>query len=413
MRYHAGVARSTRAPQRRALWDRTNHANGGFKDNTPGAWLDTNGPVWWVGSDSPRAMMPSGQTAGRSAITRATNLIVGRLGASSWTVASGTPRWVSDPMLCRPDERYPPAQWDAGERLPQSVFWGSWIRSALLSGMGWLVFTEDAVGQPNPGSLKVLDPWCVSPDPQHPQRRQIQWDGWSTPIPVDDENRFYWTGGRQWRLLELRNPTTPVDAYTGMTPGTLAWHAAELGLIDAQLAYAVGMYGGGGVPSGYLKMSAPQATQEQADALKEAWMTAHGGGTRQVAVLNATVDYQAIAVSPVDAAIAEMKKLSLTDVANAFGVPGYLIGAPVVGMTYSNVQMELTSLYQFTLMPWAQHVQETLSALLPIGTDLDIHPIGEDAGDVAAALAALGQPSQPGLGAPVGPPAVPANVPAG
>lgn len=373
---------------RRALWDRTNHANRGFKDNTPGGWVSTNGPVWWVGNDSPWGVVPQGQQAGRAAITRATNLIVNRLAASSWTVASGTPRWVSDPMLCRPDARYPLPLWDAGLRLPQTLFWGAWIRSALLWGMGWLIFTEDSMGQPNPGSLAVLDPWSVSSDAQRPGLRQISTTS-GTTIPLNSENRFT-LGGGTWRLLELRNPTTPVDGYTGMTPGTLAWHAVELGLIDAQLAYAAGMYGGGGVPSGYLKISAPAATQEQADSLRDSWMANHGNGSRSVAVLNATVDYQAVAVSPVDAAIAEMKKLSLTDVANAFGVPGYLIGAPVVGMTYSNVQMELASLYQFTLMPWAAHVQETLSALLPAGTDLDIHPVGEDAVDVASALAAAG-----------------------
>ena len=151
--------------------------------------------------------------------------------------------------------------------------------------------------------------------------------------------------------------------------------------MDAQLHYAAGMYSGGGVPSGYLKVKAPQLTQDQASGLQSSWETAHGGGQRRTAVLGAEVDYQAVAVSPVDAALAEMKKLSLVDVANAYGVPGYLIGAPEgSSMTYSNVEMQLEALYQFTLKPWTVAIEETLSALLPAGVTLNIAPSGERAG---------------------------------
>src|SRR5580765_8072493 len=142
------MARTTRPTHSRALWDRTNHANRGFKDNTPAAWVDTNGPVWWVGSDQARAYLaPASATAGRSAITRAANLIVGRLAACPWEVAGGTPRWVTDPMLTRPDARFPMPVWPAGQRVGRSLFWGTWIRCALLWGMGWVIFTEDSQGQ--------------------------------------------------------------------------------------------------------------------------------------------------------------------------------------------------------------------------------------------------------------------------
>jgi HK97 family phage portal protein len=114
-----------------------------------------------------------------------------------------------------------------------------------------------------------------------------------------------------------------------------------------------------------LKVTQGTLTQDAADTLRSSWNAAHGGPGRATAILSPSVDYTPIAVSPVDAALVEMKRLSLLDVANAFGVPGYMLGAEGPSMTYSNVEMEAANLYEFTLKPWAVSVEETLSALLP------------------------------------------------
>jgi HK97 family phage portal protein len=343
----------------------------GFKQNgPPGGWVSTNGPVWWVGSD--RAYLAPGQVAGMSAITRATNLIVNRIAAAPWEVAGDQPRWVSDPMLLRPDDRYS-SMYPAAQRLPRSVFWAQLIRSALSWGMGYLVFVEDAAGMPLAGTLALLSPSVVETDPR--ERGVYRRVGPYPGIDVGADGRLQ---GTPYRMVELRNPTTPVDELTGTTPGTLAYHAAEFGMMADQLAYAVGMYSGNGVPSGYIKVNTPQLSQAQVDTIGGNWMAAHGSGGRKVAVLPGNADYTPIGISPVDAALVEMKRLSLQDVANAYGVPGNLIGAPEGGsMTYSNVEMQMQALYEFTLRPWAVAVEETLSALLPAGTTLDIRPAGE------------------------------------
>ena len=362
-----------------ARYARTNFANGGFKDNTPGGWVESNGPVWWYGTDQAGALLAS-SPAGRSAVSRSENLIVNRIAAAPWSLSNGEPcRWLTDPAATRarandalPGELMAEA---FPMRLPRSLFWGAWIRSALSWGMGYLMYVPGGDGEPLAGAMRVLPPESVETDPwQAGAARSIgRSDGSS--YEVDSDGRVL---GTPYRLLELRNPTTPLDAVTGATPGTLMWHAAELGLIDTQLYYALGMYGGAGVPSGYLKVGTPDFTQEQADALIEVWRNAHGSGQRGTAVLNASTEYQPIAVSPIDAALVEMKRLSLQDVANAFGVPGYLIGAPEGGsMTYSNVEMSLQALYEFTLLPWAVAVEETLSALLPGSTTVRVTPQGE------------------------------------
>lgn len=376
---------------------RTNLANRGFKDNTPGGWISTNGPVWWYGSD--RAYLVS-EPAGRAAITRATNLIVNRIAAVPWSTSRGDALWLQDPCRCRDDGTGVQAPYPL--RQPRSVFWGSWIRSALSWGMGYLLYQLGSDGQPQAGTLRVVNPQNVDTNPAWPSgaTRTIT-SGSGLASPVDDQGVVVLAGTR-YLLVELRNPTTPVDPETGATPGTLAYHAAELGLIDDQLFYASAMYGGGGVPSGYLKVNTPGFTQAQADQLLSTWNTAHATGSRNTAVLSASTEYTAIAVSPVDAALADMKRLSLQDVANAFGIPGYMIGAPGTSMTYSNVEMEKQGFYEFTLLPWAVAVEETLSALLPSDRRVEITPGGERTGDGALSPAAVGADNQPGTDVPPG-----------
>ncbi len=356
----------------RSIWQRTNSA-AGFKLNQPEGWA-SEGPVWWNGSD---AFLPTESTQGFAAVTKAESVIVNRIATAHWNVKpDGPPRWVTDPMLTREDDRYPSPAWPAALRLPAPYFWGQWIRSALRSGMGWLIFAEDSQGRPWPGSMHVLPFHTVTcpadSNGDGPYRRIEAPNGSS--IDLDADNRFELDlPGDTWRLLELRNPTTPLNASTGITPGTLPYHAAELGLLPAIAEYTYGTYRGSGVPSGFLKVNSPQLTKERADELKNRWLEQHGTGRRSVAVLTSMIDYTPISYSPVDAAVADMKRLSLVDVANAYCVPIFMLGGPAGHSNmYSNVQMEQQSLWTHTIQPWAKSIEATVSCLLPQGTDLEI-----------------------------------------
>ena len=151
--------RAVRPSQQRAIYARTNNP-GGFKSNTPGGWVDTSGPVWWYGSD--QAYLAGSPSGGRAAVTRAVNLISNRLAGGRWLLTSGAaPRWISDPMATRPDDRGL-VVWPAAERVPASTFWNAYIRQAITAGMGWLICqTSDATGEPLAGSLHLLPPEMV------------------------------------------------------------------------------------------------------------------------------------------------------------------------------------------------------------------------------------------------------------
>lgn len=276
-------------------------------------------------------------------------------------------------MLHRADDRYAAPTWDAALRLPGPLFWGQWIRSSLMWGMGWLIYAEDSRGQPFPGSMRVLNPTQVEIGGLFNEdvlRVIVSANGDRTLVDFDG---YFNLNGSRWRLLELRNPTTPLNTALGVTPGNIQYHTLELSLLPAIADYSAGTFNGGGVPSGFIKVQNPQLTQEQADNLKAQWLKSHGGGRRSVAILTSTMEYTPISISPLDASLAEMKKLSTVDVANAFCVPPFMLGGPAGhSNVYSNVETEQKALWIHTLIPWARTVESTLSTLLPAGTDLKI-----------------------------------------
>jgi HK97 family phage portal protein len=246
------------------------------------------------------------------------------------------------------------------------VFWAQFMRSALLKGMGYLIFEEDVLGAPIAGTLRLLNPDMVSPQwaDGYIYRRigneQIQGGGY---VETDFDGHFT-LGGRTYRLIELLNPTGWVDEY-GMTKGVLEMHATELGLANQAISYGTGSFRSG-VPAGYLKTSVPNFNKEQADKLRARWLEHHGGDRRSIAVLNATTDFVPIQMSPLDMALIESRKMSLIDIANAFGVPAYMLGGSDGGSnTYSNAESRNRDFLSYSLLPWANALEDALSSLVP------------------------------------------------
>jgi HK97 family phage portal protein len=107
-------------------------------------------------------------------------------------------------------------------------------------------------------------------------------------------------------------------------------------------------------------------TQTAADKLKAKWLENHGGDRRSIAVLNSTTEFVPINLSPVDAALDQVKRLNVADVAYAFGLDPMTLGAGLNNSaTYTNLRDAWENHRDFGLGPWIAAVQDTLSALLP------------------------------------------------
>lgn len=348
--------------------------------NEPDGWVSDgmHGPVWWVSSDQDgSAVGPGGPYSVRllPAVARLTGLITDPLSVAPWKVVEDgfggdildTPRFIQDPQLVRPDDRFSTPILPSVSRLPRSAFFSAWIRQAVLAGQSAIAFLEDSTGSPLAGSLRLIDSMHLSTtrDEQGTLCWQLGADGEQVTF---DRDGYAVIGSLVWRLVVLRDPHATPDA-DGRTPSVFERHPSAFGLGADVDRFMAGTFSSGGTPSGVLSVSQPAPiTQEQADALKSSWMAAHSGSRRSVAVLASTVGYTPISASPIDLSMIESKRASLADLSMAFcldpqGALGISMGS---SSTYSNIQQWFNRM-KADLLPWIEAVEQTVSALLPAG----------------------------------------------
>jgi HK97 family phage portal protein len=247
--------------------------------------------------------------------------------------------------------------------------------------MGYVIFQENEAPPhpPKPGTFRVLNPHHVDA-----YQAEDGWVGRRIGGEVDTDRDGYFTlGSTRYRLLELNNPLFSPNEQ-GISPGVLESFPQTFEVIKAQREFARGSFRSG-IPSGYLKSSNPQLSDQAARRMQEQWMLAHGGEDhRSVAVLNATTSFTPIALTAVDSALVDMSRLSTLDVALMFGVPPNMLGVAVSeSLTYQTAETRTLDLRTYSLTPWATVIEETLSALLPQGQRVSISFQGMMRADMA------------------------------
>jgi len=343
----------------------------------PGGPFDTTSETpafWWVGADSGDVIGPHGPFGAPSmvaSVERATGLIVGNVCGLPWRVYRGAwrgdqsgetlppPLWATDPMLVGAVPGTGAPVRGLLDRRTGFGVWAEWMRHALWFGRGYVAYQPSSNGEPRAGTVRNLSPAAVEHDD----------DGWwlgsdedGMRVPITDTGDIVGTG---YRLLPLTEPL-------GDGSGVLGRHAATLRLAVEVRGYASGTFRSG-VPAGYLKVTAPGLNQEQADKLKTAWLSAHGGNRRSIAVLNATTEFNAISVNPVDAQLVEVDHMALRMVAHAFNLSARALDSGASsGNTYANIQDERQDRVDDTLLPWKRVFEESVSAVLPYGTWLEL-----------------------------------------
>ena len=370
--------------QHRARWARTSGDMmvGGY--DGPGINPSDQPPVWWMGSDQLVGGQPwnhggwnlafGWQVPIQPAVTRLTALITDPLSSVPWkAVEQGfggkvltTPRWISDPQLLRPDNRFDVPVLPAVSRLPRGEFYASWIRTAIWHGQSGMIFTEDVDGQPQAGSMRLIHPQFLQ-SVRDEQTGTLHWAiGEGNESVRADRDGYIQVGAIRWRLIVLRDPHAPVEV-DGRSVSVFERHAGAFGLADEIGTYMGSVYRGNGVPNGILRSLTPGLTQPQADALKQAWMAAHGD-TRSIAVLNSTTEFTPLARSPVDTALIEGKRASMADMCLAFSLdPLAALGISMGNSaTYTSAMAWFEKLKQ-DLLVWVTAVEELISSLMPAG----------------------------------------------
>jgi HK97 family phage portal protein len=175
----------------------------------------------------------------------------------------------------------------------------------------------------------------------------ITWDNYATNV----EPTYTYLGQalNNEDVVHVRRGADRLYPVRGV--GVVEEHLGTLDRVAMEEEYERGALNMGGVPS--VAVITPQAnlTQENADDAKAQWVEKFTGPIREPVILpNGTV-VQPLAWSPGDTQLAEMRRLSLLDVANLFNVDGYWLGAPVAGMTYRTAGPQYQQILRTSLEP--------------------------------------------------------------
>lgn len=380
---------ATGAVELRAMYART---SGNLLVNNPEPPI-TPPTIWWYGSDAGGGGTPIGPngpwtTATAPALpvtTRATALVVNPIAQSPLKVQElgfagqplGTPRWITDPMLLRDDGRFGTDVWPAAVKVGRSTFWADFLRSALWWGIGAFLCQTDEAGAPLAGTLRLIPSHLLSCE--RDEGGALVWVLGSSPARVEDRVIFDRSGrvdigGITYLLVVLRNPMSPVDVE-GRSMGVFEMSPSAFRIATQIEGYTSSQFRSG-IPNGYLKVETPGLQQEQADDLKASWMQAHGNDQRSIAVLNAVTSFVPVSLSPVDAALDQVKRLSIADVAFAFSIDPNMLGAGLQNSaTYNNVRDYFRQHRDLGIGLWIAAFQDVLTALLPgtqgVKVDLD------------------------------------------
>ena len=222
---------------------------------------------------------------------------------------------------------------------------------------------------------------------------------WVAVTSVPGEGVQYWNGATKLpaadvihvrRGADRRNPVRGV--------GVIEQHLGTLDRVGLEEEYERQSLVGSGVPSVAIIAPNPDLSQAEADAGKATWMEKYAGPVREPAILPYGTTVTPLGWSPSDSQMVEARKLSLVDVANAFNLDGYWLGAEMRGLTYRSPGPLYLGLLRTSLEPvMADFEQAWADAWLPRGQAVRFDRLQltrDDLGSSADALTKLTAPPQ-------------------
>jgi HK97 family phage portal protein len=239
----------------------------------------------------------------------------------------------------------------------KSDFFLNLVRSELFQGNGYALAQRNGRGE-----ISALHP--VQPASLYPfvseEDGSIFYQFAQTPIGQDFDpvlEDLY----RADDVLHVRMHT-PVHPLVGETPLLAASLAVDSGnaIQTASAAFHTNM----SRPSGYLKVPG-SLKQDILESLRGEWQAAYQGvSAGRVAVLQGGVEWQALSMTAVDAAIIDSYKMTIADIARVFRVPLAIIGDNT--STYNNTEVLMKFWLNTGLGFMLEHLELALDALFQL-----------------------------------------------
>lgn len=206
-----------------------------------------------------------------------------------------------------------------------------------------------------------------------------------------DLRHSYWVNERELPfddVIHVRRSADRSLPFRGV--GVLEQYLATFDRVAAEEDYEAGTLSGAGVPSVAIIANNPQLSGEEAGEGKTVWMDKFDGPGREPAILPYGTQVIPLSWSPADSQMIEARKMSLQDVANAFNLDGYWLGAPTASLTYRSPAPLYTALVRTSLEPVLADFEEAWGdAWLPSTTALRFDRLQLTRDDFGSAVPAL------------------------
>lgn len=267
-------------------------------------------------------------------------------------------------------------QWDLLHRYPSTAGTPTDLKRSIMAALtGWgNAFILKTYGKkqvpngkrgPNP-TVDIL----LSVDPIHPRRVMVNYSG--NPLVPNtytvqlEDNRVVTLGSD--RILHIRGRNS--GEWRGLNPLEACSRALANGVSQERFAQA--FYDGGAQLSGVLS-STEKYDDEDMRALQRDFSRMHSGANNagNVAVLSGDWKWNALGVDPASAQWAEGHSLTITDIANIFGVPAAKLNHP--GAQQYSTAADTEREFLASLNHWMVSIEEALNkddGLFPPGSGL-------------------------------------------
>lgn len=240
------------------------------------------------------------------------------------------------------------SEWPDGSDLPRAEVIQRVLAGSLLTGNGYAfaVRTNPTV---SPDYLVPLLPKHVTPKriaPGAPIEYEVQLpDGTTEMVPA-------------WQMFHV--PAFSVGGLCGLSP--ISYFRETIGTGLAAEQFTAQWMGDGAAPSSILSTE-QSMDEEEAKRNQQAWIESHGG-RRHPAFLSGGLKWEAITISPDDAAAIDTEKWSVAQVARVYRVPPHMIG-DLSHATFSNIEHQGIEFVTYTLRPWLTRLEQRLYRFLP------------------------------------------------
>lgn len=167
-------------------------------------------------------------------------------------------------------------------------------------------------------------------------------------------------------IVHIRRGADPWCPARGI--GVVAEMLRTLDKAAREEEYERSTLAGAAVPSVAIITPNPRLSTEEAAEGKTTWNEKYGGYGREPGIFPAGTTVVPLSWSPESAELTAARAATLTDLANAFNLDGYWLGAPGSSMTYRSPGSMYTNLLRVSLEPVLTDFEDVWSgALLPRG----------------------------------------------